>query len=93
MKKLLRINSGSTDFSNWKANIRGVDLNNQYPANWEIEKERKEPKSPAPRDYPGDAPLTEPEAEAMAALARKINLIDYWLIIHKGKSFTGAMKV
>ncbi|MBM7650052.1 g-D-glutamyl-meso-diaminopimelate peptidase [Bacillus ectoiniformans] len=66
--ELLELNEGSEDFSQWKANIRGVDLNNQYPANWEIEKQRKEPKSPAPRDYPGDQPLSEPEAIAMAQL-------------------------
>ncbi|WP_246945924.1 M14 family metallopeptidase [Bacillus pinisoli] len=66
--KVMEINNGSLDFSNWKANIQGVDLNNQYPAYWEIEKERKEPKKPAPRDYPGGAPLTEPEAMAMAQL-------------------------
>jgi g-D-glutamyl-meso-diaminopimelate peptidase len=65
---VLQINKHSKDFSNWKANIRGVDLNNQYPSYWEIEKERKDPKSPAPRDYPGDHPLTEPEAIAMARL-------------------------
>jgi g-D-glutamyl-meso-diaminopimelate peptidase len=68
-EEVLKINGGSKDFTGWKANIRGVDLNNQYPANWQIEKERKEPKSPAPRDYPGDAPLTEPEAIAMSDLA------------------------
>jgi g-D-glutamyl-meso-diaminopimelate peptidase len=70
---VVEINNGSLDFSNWKANIRGVDLNNQYPAKWEIEKERKEPKAPAPRDYPGDAPLTEPEAIAIAELTRQRN--------------------
>lgn len=68
-EKILTINGNQTDFTGWKANIRGVDLNNQYAANWQIEKERKEAKSPAPRDYPGDAPLTEPEAIAMAELA------------------------
>ncbi|WP_096201697.1 M14 family metallopeptidase [Bacillus sp. FJAT-45350] len=67
---VLAINDGSTDFSDWKANIRGVDLNNQYPALWEEEAERK-PSSPAPRDFPGYAPLTEPEAVAMAELAEE----------------------
>ncbi|WP_053367135.1 M14 family metallopeptidase [Bacillus sp. FJAT-27245] len=66
---LTAINDGKKDFSGWKANIRGVDLNNQFPANWEIEKERKEPKSPAPRDFPGTSPLSEPEAVALASLA------------------------
>ncbi|OIK11773.1 peptidase M14 [Bacillus sp. MUM 116] len=67
---VLKINNGSDDFVHWKANIHGVDLNNQYPAKWEIEKGRKLPKSPAPRDYPGKNPLTEPEAIAMAELAK-----------------------
>lgn len=66
-EQVLAINNQNTNFSTWKANIRGVDLNNQFPANWEIEKERKE-QQPAPRDYPGEAPLTEPEAVAMAEL-------------------------
>lgn len=70
-EQVISINGNPTDFTGWKANIRGVDLNNQYPANWQIEKERKEAKSPAPRDYPGDAPLTEPEAIAMAELANE----------------------
>ncbi len=70
---LLQMNNLSIDFSQWKANIRGIDLNNQYPVNWEIEKQRKIPKAPAPRDYPGDAPLTEPEAIALAELVEKAN--------------------
>lgn len=64
---VIRINRGSTDFSGWKANIRGVDLNDQFPAMWEIEAGRRE-QQPAPRDYPGPAPLTEPESNAMATL-------------------------
>jgi g-D-glutamyl-meso-diaminopimelate peptidase len=71
------MNKGKTDFSGWKANIRGIDLNNQFPAHWEIEKERKEPKSPSARDYPGVSPLSEPEAKAMAELTikRKFDMV------------------
>jgi g-D-glutamyl-meso-diaminopimelate peptidase len=71
--QVVEINNGSLDFRRWKANIRGVDLNNQFPAKWEVEKERKEPKQPAPFDYPGDAPLTEPEVQAIAELTKKRN--------------------
>lgn len=52
----------------WKANIRGVDLNLQYPAGWEQARENKFAqgiKSPAPADYVGRAPLTAPESRAM----------------------------
>lgn len=67
---VLSINRGSTDFSGWKANIRGVDLNNQFPARWEREAARG-PRQPSPRDYAGTAPLTEPESIAMAELTRE----------------------
>ena len=49
----------------WKANIRGVDLNLQFPAKWEEAKEIKFAQgfvSPAPRDFVGFGPLTEPES-------------------------------
>ena len=63
-------NNGSSDFSGWKANIRGVDLNDQFPALWELERERN-PKTPGPRDYGGESPLSEPEAIAMADMTRR----------------------
>ncbi|MEK4485115.1 M14 family zinc carboxypeptidase [Psychrobacillus sp. FSL H8-0484] len=63
-------NNGSTDFSGWKANIHGVDLNDQFPALWELERARN-PKTPGPRDYGGESPLSEPEAIAMADLTRR----------------------
>ncbi|MCM3137056.1 M14 family metallopeptidase [Bacillus safensis] len=63
------LNGGYSDYREWKANIRGVDLNNQFPAYWEIEYYRHQSKAPSYRDYPGREPLTEPEAKAMANLA------------------------
>lgn len=68
--EVLRINGGSTDFSGWKANIRGVDLNKQFPALWEVDAV-KGPQQPAPRDFSGTAPLTEPEVQAIAQLTRE----------------------
>jgi len=70
--RVMEINNGSMNFNNWKANIRGVDLNNQFPAKWEIEKERKE-QAPAPSNYPGPEPLSEPESQAMEQLTRNSN--------------------
>lgn len=63
-------NNGSLDFSGWKANINGVDLNDQFPAEWEKERECN-PKTPGPRDYGGESPLSQPESIAMADLTRR----------------------
>lgn len=60
----------------WKANIRGVDLNLNYPAGWEKEKQRELEQGitgPAPRDYGGEAPLSEPESRAMVDFTRQHN--------------------
>lgn len=54
--------------SGWKANIDGIDLNLQFPANWEQARETKFAQGftqPAPRDYVGEAPLTAPESRAI----------------------------
>lgn len=60
----------------WKANIRGVDLNLQFPAGWERAKEIKYSQgftSPAPRDFVGFGPLTEPEVLAIYNLTLEHN--------------------
>lgn len=54
--------------SGWKANYNGVDLNLQFPADWEKAREIKFAQGfnkPAPRDFVGFGPLTEPEALAI----------------------------
>ncbi len=60
----------------WKANIRGVDLNLNYPADWEKEKQEEIDAGitkPGPRDFGGDAPLSEPESRAMVDFTRAHN--------------------
>ncbi len=75
------MNKENYEYSWWKANINGVDLNNQFPAKWEVEKERKYAKEPSPRDYPGKEPLSEPESKALAELAKK-EKFDMILALH-----------
>ena len=58
----------------WKANLRGVDLNLNYPARWEQAREIKFAQGytrPGPRDYVGTRPLSEPESEALARLTER----------------------
>ncbi|UOQ50275.1 hypothetical protein MUN88_09555 [Gracilibacillus caseinilyticus] len=61
--QVLRLNNYSKDFSSWKANIRGIDLNRQYPARWKYIQNAAS--SPGPAFYKGAAPLTEPEVMAL----------------------------
>ena len=49
----------------WKANIRGVDLNLNYPAGWEEAVKNKKIYSPGPRDYPGPNSVSEIETKNM----------------------------
>ncbi|WP_419881383.1 M14 family metallopeptidase [Peribacillus sp. B-H-3] len=81
------MNKGSGEYLAWKSNIRGVDLNNQFPAGWDIEKVRNAPQAPSFRDYPGDRFLTEPEAVAMWKLAKESSF-DKVIALHtQGKEF------
>lgn len=57
----------------WKANLRGVDLNLNYPARWNRAVENKAALGvigPGPRDWPGPYSLSEPETEALVRLTR-----------------------
>ena len=60
---LIRINGGSRDFSLWKANARGVDLNVNFDANFG--QGRQNVFSPAPENYVGEFPFSEPETRAL----------------------------
>lgn len=54
----------------WQANIRGVDLNRNYPASWEEAKAQEAElgiTGPGPTRYGGPSPLSEPESQAMVS--------------------------
>ncbi|RFU68319.1 hypothetical protein D0469_12460 [Peribacillus saganii] len=67
--QVLRLNNGKKDFSAWKANIRGVDLNRQYPANWA--KIDYDAKKPGPKNFKGYKALSEPETIAIVNFVKE----------------------
>lgn len=73
---LMRINGGSTDFSQWKANVRGVDLNVNNDAKWG--QGQSNITYPAPENYIGPCPFSEVETYA---LKRVIDNGEYALVV------------
>lgn len=71
-ERVLGMNGGSTDFSRWQANARGVDLNHNYDAGfWEYKKpEAEEGIFAGATRYSGEAPESEPEVAALCNLVR-----------------------
>ena len=67
---LLAMNSGSYDFSRWKANIKGVDLNRQYDADWKNIKDNSG--KPYYQMYKGTAPQTASEVKTIVNFTYEI---------------------
>lgn len=67
---LIRMNGGSENFTRWKANAKGIDLNRQYPAGWDTIQNNRSTSSYM--NYKGAQPLQAKEAAAMAALTREL---------------------
>lgn len=68
-KFLIEINGGS-DFSLYKANAHGVDLNTNFDAKWGRGKENKV--FPSSAGYIGEMPMSEPEVQSLSLLTLKI---------------------
>lgn len=62
-RERLCVMNGGTDFSLWKANARGVDLNVNWDARWGTGAQNV--RFPAPANYIGPAPCSEPETRAL----------------------------
>ncbi len=67
-KILLIMNKNSTDFSLWKANIRGVDLNVNFDAKWG--KGKQNVFTPGSQNYVGRFPNSESETKALSSFVR-----------------------
>lgn len=66
--KLTAINGGCTDFTCWKANLRGVDLNRNFDADFSSV---GGPRFPSPEGYRGPKAFSEKESAAVAAFIRR----------------------
>ncbi|MFB7638827.1 M14 family zinc carboxypeptidase [Peribacillus butanolivorans] len=66
-----RMNRYSTNWSRWKANAKGIDLNRQYPIGWE--EVMSDAKKPTYQFYKGEQPLEATEVKALADFTKKVD--------------------
>lgn len=78
-KKLLFLNGGKEDFSLWKANGRGVDLNVNFDARWGTG--LKNVRIPSAENYIGKKPFSEPETRAIMRFTKEV-MPDYTVSYH-----------
>lgn len=70
-KKIMELNGDKGDFSLWKANAAGVDLNVNFDARWG--EGRFNTRAPGSENYIGERPFSEPESLALARFTEKIS--------------------
>lgn len=78
-KHLLALNNNKKDFSLWKANGRGVDLNVNFDAQWG--KGRKNTRRAGGENYIGEKPFSEVESYALKCFTEEI-LPNYTISYH-----------
>ena len=64
---------GCEDYSKWNANAKGVDINHNFSAGWDILRKMEEEKGisgPSPRQYGGEYAESESETKALTRLIR-----------------------
>ncbi len=74
-QSLIKMNKGSGNFTRWKANIRGVDLNRNWNVQWNTPKSGSINTTPSSEFYRGGSPESEPEVKAIANWVRANNPI------------------
>ncbi len=64
-------------FDTWNANLRGVDLNHNFDADWHTLREKEKAAGilgPGPRQFGGHKPHSEPETVALVNLCEKVHI-------------------
>lgn len=89
------VSMGSQDYTQWKANANGVDLNRNFDAGWN---EYVGSGAPSPNGYKGTQPGSEPESAALIKLTQDYNIqrtisyhtcgaLIYWYYKQEGSVF------
>ncbi len=84
-ERLIKMNGGSEDFSEWQANARGVDLNHNYDANFEnyaLSSDNMQRNNGAPTKWCGEFPESEPESGMLANFLRFNDDIGICIALH-----------
>lgn len=85
-KRIARLAKG--DFEHWNANARGVDLNHNFGAGWEILKQQERKNKifgPAPKQYGGPRPFSEPETRAICGFISTFDIKRLWSFHSQGE--------
>jgi len=80
----IHLNNLRPDSAAWQANSRGVDLNHNYDALWEVGKSAETENNifgPGPTRYSGEYPESESESRAVANFTRSMNF-DLVIALH-----------
>jgi g-D-glutamyl-meso-diaminopimelate peptidase len=73
MRKTLKLINGGGDFSLWKANAKGVDLNVNFDAHWGEGAENVF--CPSSQSYVGEQPFSESESRAIARFSQNSRVV------------------
>ena len=92
-QELLRLNNNKTNFTRWKANGRGVDLNRNFSAGWYRDPNHAKAGS---EGYSGTSAVSETESKALVSFLKKhpvratINFHSVGNVIYWGYGQTGS---
>lgn len=85
-ERLLRLSGG--DFSRWNANASGVDLNHNFSAGWDKLQKMEHAAGiygPAPRQYGGPHPFSEPETRAACGVCSTLGISRLYSLHSQGE--------
>lgn len=85
-KRLMRLSGG--DFAHWNANAAGVDINHNFGAGWEKLQQAEHAAGiygPAPRQYGGPRPFSEPETRAACGVCSTLDVARLYSLHSQGE--------